>query len=177
VFLTSLNEDIACQWTKSIPAVAAYIRATVTDFHDAQDILQNVSIAVVRKYRDYDNARPFVAWVIGIARNEILHYRRRVGTDPHVFDDSALKDIAEAFIAHADEVHPLMEAMEKCLAKLPSPSRQLLESRYVNEMDYKQMAEATRSTIPAIKASMFRIREALRKCIRRQIRSSTEGLA
>ena len=65
------NEQLTVQWAQSQPLIAAFISSLVPDFHDADDILQNVAVVTVRKYEQFDPNRSFVAWAIGIAKNEI----------------------------------------------------------------------------------------------------------
>ena len=62
------NEQITVQWAQSQPLIAAFISSLVPDFHDADDILQNVAVVTVRKYEQFDPNRSFVAWAIGIAK-------------------------------------------------------------------------------------------------------------
>lgn len=176
MFKTCLNEEVAWQWTENLPSVAAYVRSMTADFHDAQDILQEVSMAVVRKYGEYDHHRPFVAWAIGIARNEILAYRRRMSIDRQVFDREAFNLITEAFAAaERDEVSPLLEALEKCLRRAQGKSRRLLEMRYVEDLRYEQMAGKLSVSVVSVKVAMHRLRSVLRDCIQRRL--EPQGIA
>jgi DNA-directed RNA polymerase specialized sigma24 family protein len=73
------KEQITVQWAQSQPLIAAFISSLVPDFHDADDILQNVAIVTVRKYEQFDPNCSFVAWAIGIAKNEILKHQSKQG--------------------------------------------------------------------------------------------------
>ena len=66
------TEEIAVLWTNAQPAVAAYVSSIVRKFQDADDILQQVAVAIVKNYDKYDKNRSFVALAIGFAKNEIL---------------------------------------------------------------------------------------------------------
>lgn len=100
----SRNEKVARYWADSQPSVAAYIRSMTGDFHDSQDILQDVAAAVVRKFDDYGRQRSFVAWALGIARNEVLAYRRRTSIDRLIFDDTAFEQISDVLEEMSGEV-------------------------------------------------------------------------
>ena len=163
------NEEIARRWTECLASVAAYVRSMTRDFHDAQDILQDVSVAVVRKYREYDRNRPFVAWVLGIARNEILAYRRTISIDRKVFDEAAIEQITRAFSESADQADTRIAALQTCLGRVEGRSRRLIELRYIDDMRYEQMAELMGMTLSAVKVAMHRLRTALRDCIERQL--------
>ena len=163
----SKSEEVAQQWTESLPAVSAYVRSMTRDFHDAQDILQEVSMIVVRKYGDYDAARPFIAWVIGIARNEVLAYRRRLSTECRTFDDATMEQLTRAFVETKDQWDPLAEALEDCVKRVPQKARQLLELRYVNDLRYEQISLALGVSVSSVKVAMHRLRANLRSCIER----------
>lgn len=163
----SRSEEVAQKWTQCLPPIAAYVRSITHNFHDAQDILQEISIVVVRKYGEYDASRPFIAWVIGIARNEVLAHRRRMSLQASLFDDATLEHISQAFADSGDKLNVLAEALEACVKRVPEKSRRLLQLRYVDDLRYEQMAEALDASVTSIKVAMHRLRAGLRACIER----------
>jgi RNA polymerase sigma-70 factor (ECF subfamily) len=163
------KEEIAWQWTASLPSVAAYIRSFTNNFHDAQDILQEVSMAVVRKYAEYDRNKPFVAWAIGIARNELLAYRRRQSIYRQFFDNDSFERIGEAFAASEEDLDPLLEALQKCMKQASGKSKGLLQLRYIDDLRYEDIAKTLHVSVGSIKVGMHRLRNALRDCIERRV--------
>lgn len=155
-----------------MPSVAAYIRSFTHDFHDAQDILQDVSMAVVRKYAEYDRNKPFVAWAIGIARNELLAYRRRKSVYRQFFDDETFEKIGEAFAAVEEERKPLLEALQNCMRHASDKSRRLLQLRYIEDLRYEDIAKALNVSLGSIKVGMHRLRAALRDCVERRMNNA-----
>jgi RNA polymerase sigma-70 factor (ECF subfamily) len=170
--LTHPKEDIAWQWTASLPSVSAYIRSFTHDFHDAQDILQDVSVAVVRKYADYDQNKPFVAWAIGIARNELLAYRRRKSIYRQFFDDESFEKIGEAFAVAEEDMDPVLEALQKCMRQASGKGRGLLRLRYIEGLRYEDMAKRLSVSVGSVKVAMHRLRGALRDCVERRMNSA-----
>jgi RNA polymerase sigma-70 factor, ECF subfamily len=152
-----------------MPAVAAYIRSLTGSFHDAQDILQEVSVIVVRKYAQYDRAKPFVAWAIGIARNEVLAYRRDKYMDRQVFDNVAVERLADAFAETSSQPDDLLEALAKCVKKVPDRTRKLLQLRYLEDLKYEQIAELVQAGTSAVKVALHRVRSALRDCVTQRL--------
>lgn len=163
------KEEIAWQWTASLPSVAAYIRSFAHDFHDAQDILQDVSMAVVRKYAEYDQAKPFVAWAIGIARNELLAYRRRKSVYREFFDDESFEKIGEAFAAAEENMDPVLEALQQCMKQASGKSKGLLQLRYIQDLRYEDIAKSLKVSVGSVKVGMHRLRAALRNCVERRM--------
>src|SRR3954471_17733094 len=54
-----------------------YIFALLPHEEDARDVLQETSVALFRKFAEYDPARPFLAWAYRFAYLEILKQRER----------------------------------------------------------------------------------------------------
>ena len=78
----SKNEELTVYWVQAQPLVLSFIASLVPDFKEADDILQNVALVTTRRFAEYDRQRPFVAWAIGIAKDEIENYRRKKGKRP-----------------------------------------------------------------------------------------------
>jgi RNA polymerase sigma-70 factor (ECF subfamily) len=172
---TVLNEqstlkDVARRWAATQPTAAAFISLLVNDFHDAQDVLQEVAAAVLS--HDFEaNGWPkvFDAWVIGIARHKVMdHYRRR-GADKLVFDSEAIDRIAEAHERLGDQLVSRREALEKCLGRVPGKSRELLALRYQAGLEPKEIGQRVGMAPGAVRVSLLRIRAALRGCIEQRL--------
>ena len=88
--------ELTIRWTKAQPVVSGFISSMVPNFHDAEDILQRVALALVRKFDQYNHSKPFVDWALGMARYEILAYRRNKTTDKHFFDHDVITSMAAA---------------------------------------------------------------------------------
>ena len=54
-----------------------YIFALLPHEEDARDVLQETSVALYRKFDDYDPDKPFLAWAYSFAFLEILKQRER----------------------------------------------------------------------------------------------------
>ena len=84
-------------WTLAQPVVSAFVTSIVRDFSARDDVLQDVAVAVIESFDRYDRQRPFVAWALGIAQNQVRLYFRRCRRDQFVFSDSVIESIAAAF--------------------------------------------------------------------------------
>lgn len=86
-------------WTTAQPVVAAFVASAVRNRHDRDDVLQEAAIAVINAFASYDSARPFQAWAIGIARNQVGLYLRKRGRDRLVFGEETLMILQATFEA------------------------------------------------------------------------------
>src|SRR6478752_4145777 len=92
------SEQLARLWTEAQPIVAAFILSAIPDFHQAEDVLQQVAVVLVREFEQFDTSRPFLPWALGIARNLVAKSRRDVARhSAHVLNDDVLDQIQAAF--------------------------------------------------------------------------------
>src|SRR5262245_6761341 len=70
------QERFTRQWTKAQPVVAGYIASLVPDTNDAEDLLQNVAVVLLRKFDEFDEKQSFTGWALGVARMEVLSTKR-----------------------------------------------------------------------------------------------------
>ena len=85
-----IRERLSRLWMQAEPAVNAYVFATVQRFQDAEDVVQQVALAAARRFDEYDGTRPFVAWVLWLAKSKIIDFYRRQGRQRIVFSETLL---------------------------------------------------------------------------------------
>jgi RNA polymerase sigma-70 factor (ECF subfamily) len=161
--------DLAVLWTKVQPTVAAFIRSMVPHHHDAQDLLQRTAAKTFRSIGSYDPARPFTAWVIAIARNEVRNHWRTRARDRHVFGDEHLELVAATFESLEAEASPMREALLVCLDGLGERSRRLLALKYEEHLDAAAIGGRLAMKANAVLVAIHRVRRALRDCVERRI--------
>src|SRR5438270_8464644 len=71
-----------------------YIFALLPHEEDARDVLQETSVALFRKFADYDPAKPFLAWAYGFAFLEILKQRERNQRGTRLFKQELVERLA-----------------------------------------------------------------------------------
>jgi RNA polymerase sigma-70 factor (ECF subfamily) len=168
-------EDLARNWAAAQPLIASFISLIVPDFHDAQDVLQEVAAAVLSHDTSRNTPVSFNAWVIGIARHKAIDFHRRHSGEKLVFDTEALEILAEAHEEARHDHGPRREAMEHCLKRLAAKGRRLIELRYQDDLKPGEIARTTGSSVSSIKVALHRVRTALRECIETRL-ASTIGL-
>ena len=154
-------------WTLAQPAVSAFVTSVVRDFRDRDDVLQDVAVAVVESFDRWDSERPFVAWAIGIARNQVGLYLRRRRRDRQIleFDAETMDSLAGAFSSVGEGGEPRLDFLHECLKLLEGRARTMCELRYQQDLKPAAIAEAIGMTANTVAKSLQRIREQLRDCI------------
>jgi RNA polymerase sigma-70 factor, ECF subfamily len=168
------SEKLARQWTEAQPVVGAYILSLIPDFHQAEDVLQQVAVLLVREYEKYDPARPFLPWALGIARNMVLKSRRDVArSSEHFLGELLMDQIQAAFQEPNDNWGAVRKALYLCLGKQPRKVLELLRWRYAYDLKPGEAALKMGITAGAARVMLHRAREVLRRCIQRH----AEGVA
>lgn len=166
---TAQARQLSILWTKAYPIVSAYFRAALSDFHQAEDLLQETAAAVAEKFTTYDPSRSFTAWVLGVARYKLLQFHRKHANDRHVFDDETILELADVYAEMETEISAMHAALERCIGQVQGRPRKLLEMRYVRELGPGKIAALTGMNSSAVSVMLHRVRQTLRKCIERQI--------
>ena len=171
MFLREPDHNLSKHWLQAQAAVASYVASMVPDFHDAEDVMQSVASAVIDKFDTYDPERPFVAWAIGIARFEVLNYRRRNKNDRHIFSELAMSRIENAYIKVEPDIDRYRLALHYCMGGLAERGRKLIEMRYLHGLKTGRIAKRVGMTPAAVSAMLYRVRSALRNCMDTRLRN------
>lgn len=134
--------------------------------HDAEEAAQETFLRAYTRLASYDPARPFKAWLYSIANHyciDRLRRRRLIWLsldDEPVLDSAAWRNPAptpeETSIRHERE-----DEIQALLASLPPKDRSAVIMRYWCDLSYAEIAEATASTVSAVKSRLHRARCAL----------------
>ena len=160
-------------WTDAQPAVAAYARALVRDADLARDIVQKTAIVLLRKFGQWDSEREFLPWALGVAKLQVLAYRRDSARSRVVFDDALLDAITDGWPTTMMRVSREQAALEDCLESLAPKSRQIVRYRFFEEMNLNEVAERLGLSYGATRIAMMRVRRSLQDCVQRRL--ETEG--
>ncbi|MEM6505460.1 MAG: sigma-70 family RNA polymerase sigma factor [Planctomycetota bacterium] len=157
---------VAEHWHKWQTSIRAYLVAAVSDYHDAEDLLQQVAVAVARDYEKYDPETPFVRWAIAIARNRVLNYRRQKATSKLVFSQDTLDALAGAMPEEPPAEAETKAALDDCINKLQARSQQALTLRYEQDLRSREIADKLGMTVTAVTSLMSRVHKALANCVK-----------
>ncbi|QOV91451.1 sigma-70 family RNA polymerase sigma factor [Humisphaera borealis] len=163
------SEQFLALLTACQSSVYAYIVSLLPNRQQADDILQETNMVCWRKGDEFQEGTSFVAWACQIAYFNVLSYRRRRSRDKHTFGDDLFDYLAERQCERIDAVEDRQQALRRCLEKLPSKQRELIEARYQPGASVRRMAGERETTEGALSQSLYRIRATLLDCIKRNM--------
>ena len=156
-------------WTLAQPVVSAFVTSVIRDFKDRDDVLQEIAVAAIESIDTYDSKRPFIPWVMGVARNQVGLYLRQRKRNRLTFDDETINRLAIAFSeVEAKERHQL-DALSECLRLLEGRAGELCRLRYRNDLKPAGIAKRLGMAPNSVAKALQRIRDQLRDCIGRKL--------
>lgn len=162
-------------WTSAQPAVASYVHALVRDRAAAEDIVQETSMVLFRRFAEYQEDRAFVAWALGIAKFRVLGRVRDDKRSRVIFDEDLLARFTESWAELAPQISYRSSALQECIEQLAAHAQRLVRMRYFDDQTSEQIAGRLGGTAASVRVAIQRIRRQLRDCIDRKLR--VEGRA
>ena len=157
--------------------LAAYLRAAVCDTHVAEDLLQSVAQVLWQKVSEYDPARPFTPLALGVARLEVIKWRRQAARSREVISEEAMQLLAETAAEEAAAVDQRQHFLAECLKGLAGTARRVLELKYADELKVAEIAARLQKSPAAVEMVLVRSRRGLRACIERKMALATRPTA
>jgi RNA polymerase sigma factor (sigma-70 family) len=129
-----------------------------------EDVVQEVLLSVHAARATYDSDRPFMPWLVAIARRRIIDAVRRQirrGRREEPFDDRTVTFVA-AQTNTSGEGAVRADALRVAIAQLPRGQRLAIELLKLREMSLEEASVATGSTVGALKVATHRAMTTLR---------------
>jgi RNA polymerase sigma-70 factor (ECF subfamily) len=132
---------------------------------EAEDIVQEATAVALRDAGRFEGRSRFSTWVYGIALNLCRKQlrdrtRRAAPAPPSVMEDQPARrhGVLSSVIRHE-----MAERIEISVGRLPTPMREAFVLRYVDQMDYPDIAEITGVSEGTARVRAFRARALLRE--------------
>ena len=166
------NERFLKLLLKAQPDLKAFLASVVRDRAAADDLFQEVCLALWQSFASYDPARPFGAWARGVAGKKVLQAFEKSRRIPLAFSPRTIQAVLEAY-DRGEPAATETDGLRDCIGKLPDRSRRLLVLRYERGLKLGEMARQVGGTLDAVHKLLSRIRENLEECLRRKAASTS----
>lgn len=169
------RKRFALYWMQAQPVVAAYIGSGIRDRQHCEDVIQETALAIAESFDQYDDAKPFISWAMGVARNKVLQYYRKYNRDRLVFDEAILAQVGDRFEQQSELAKERQTALSHCIDKLAEPAREMIKLRYIRNLGYDQIAKLVGRSAAGVANNLYRSRKALADCIKLETQRSEGG--
>lgn len=149
-------------------AVRKVVAALLREWHQTEDIVQQVFIKAFFALDRFEKGRPFAPWVKEIARNEARQELRRQEREGRRLDfygqhllTEGLDDAGDAGRARLEEL------LWRCRETLAPHVSEVIAQRYQLGRSFQEIAAQIGRTVEATRQMLSRARVALRDCVER----------
>lgn len=148
--------------------VFGYIFALTRDVDAAEEVFQNLSLAVLDEASRGTVVERFLPWACSVARNRVSDYYRKRGRAEPVSLLLA-NTVAEAVVQNEEnreDAARRIRGLLDCIESLPARQRQLVELHYRDQKAIPQVAIGVGWKANAVKVALSKIRRTLLECLR-----------
>lgn len=132
----------------------------------ADDLFQETWVRVLERGSQYDPRRPFIGWLLGIARHLAIDAARRSAVRARTTSLDQLESRKESAMVRAPSAGPspfeALVARERrdrvaaAAAGLPAIHREVLFLRFQEELTLQEIARITGVPVPTVKSRLYR---------------------
>lgn len=131
-----------------------HVRKMVIDHDDADDLTQEIFIKIHKYIDTFREDSQLFTWIYRIATNECLSFLKKKKRKFFL----PIEDVTQQLIAKVDNDPDLngdeiQKRLQKAILQLPDKQRLVFNMKYFDDMPYEQMAEVTKTSVGALKAS------------------------
>jgi RNA polymerase sigma-70 factor, ECF subfamily len=129
---------------------------------EAEDIVQDVLIAIHTKRASWIPTEPLVPWVRAILKHKLIDALRRRGSAGHVDID----EFSEAIAAPSNEPEIATRDVVKLAENLPAGQKAVIHAMFVDGRDTRETANALSMSEGAVRVALHRGLAGLAKMLR-----------
>ena len=145
----------------------AYLQALSGDAQQAEDVLQDVWVALAEAVQAGQEVRSVPAWCRTVARHTFLRHRRAARRE-RADDEVVMAALERVFAATArseGEWTRHLAALRRCLEAVGAAAQRLLARRYLDGVTTDVLASEAAVAEEAVLMRLSRVRAKLRRCV------------
>ena len=162
------QEAFAQLYDRHVVRIYRHIYYMVNDSSTAEDLTAQTFLKAWEAIDRYkERGAPIVAWLLRISHNLTVSFLRskrdHSELDETFLDQKMTRNPEEALEQASDE-----KSMREAVLKLRDEQRQVIMLRFVEEMDYREVADIIGKSVPAVRVIQHRALGNLRKIMMAQ---------
>jgi len=163
------HETFLRLWMQHEPELRAFVRSCCPKSQEVDDVMQEVSVAALRKFSTLDDHAAFGPWACLIARYELLSARRRFARDRLVLAEDVVELLADEGAQELPLRQRQLRTLDRCIEKLPRERSELALAAYAKDTTIREMARQLKRTEGSLYQLLARIRTELHRCMTREL--------
>ncbi len=146
--------------------IYGFIMSLVGDWNEADDIYQETTYVLWRKFEEYTLGADFLRWSFKIARFQVMSHLKKKKTQKKYFLPATLENLNEAAMSPAEDSDMTIDALRKCVNELSRRSRDFLKLRYQDDASVPKIATRFQINVNTLYKQYQKIHAQLFRCIR-----------
>jgi RNA polymerase sigma-70 factor, ECF subfamily len=144
------------------PALLSYLVTWLEDRQQAEEVLQDVMLAVWDHARDFRGESSVYTWLLVIARNRAMNAQRKHQPNSIPLDDRETFPSSDTGPQEAAERKVEATTVRAALSQLPDHQREVLVLTFYHHLSGQEIAEMLGVSIGTVKSRLSRAKDALR---------------
>jgi RNA polymerase sigma factor (sigma-70 family) len=155
-------------------ALLGFIFALTRNQHVAEEVFQEVALAILGEASAGKSVDPFLPWAREVARRRVIEYYRKTSRRdaPAPLTESMVELIGASFGENEEAPERDSErvsTLRQCIAQLSDRARQVIQLRYATELGIDAIAQSVEWQAASVKVLLSKTRKALAECIRAKL--------
>lgn len=164
------HEQFVALFVRHEAAIQSFVLTLVPLFADSEEVVQEASMTMWRRFDQYQPGTSFRNWAFQIAKYTAFNFVRKQVRDRHLFSEKIMTLLAEQGEREQEDRESRRSMLEHCIAKLNEKDQTVLAGCYQEGMTIKAFAEANGRTPNAVTKHLNRIRRNLLQCVQQTLR-------
>jgi len=168
---------LAVDLLKNRQALLGFVAALTRDLAVAEEIFQEVALAILNEGAAGREVEPFMPWAREVARRRVAeHYRKTQRRDQTLpLNESMVDMVCLAFQENEEDPEQgglRLKHLRGCMDKLSQRAREAIEHRYRSGRDIDRIASIMSLQIDSLNVLLSKARKALADCVSTKLSSA-----
>lgn len=159
------HERFVALFVRHETAIYSFVMSIVASTTDADEIFQEASMTMWRRFDQYQPGTSFRNWSFQVAKYTAFNFVRKQIRDRHRFSETIMTLLADQAEKEQEDRESRRRMLDHCIEKLPETDRVVLAGCYQEGVTIKAFAAEQGRTSNAVTKHLNRIRRSLLKCI------------
>jgi RNA polymerase sigma-70 factor (ECF subfamily) len=149
----------------------AYVLTLLPNRADADDVLQETSLAMWDKFDAGEPPTDFLAWARRVAYHKVLDFYKKAQRAQARLSRVFVERLAESAAAQNDvlQLDERREALAACIERLTPRDRDLLTRRFVDGATTQSTSQQVGRSVDAVYKALAKLRELLFQCVQKKL--------
>lgn len=130
-----------------------HIRRMVVGEQDAEDVLQDTMISVIRYIKDFKQESKLYTWLYTIATRECLKFYKQKKLTLKGFDNENQWLVNTLYAENNMNAESILLKFHAAILTLPEKQRLVFNLRYFDELSYEEMSKITDTSVSSLKTN------------------------